>query len=298
MYRKLINRLLLFLLLLLTWLDLSKFQTLPTGNLSQPVPILPELQINLLQASQQYLIEDALRETKKQLLNYFIPNEAHYPWEVDYVFLNLMANPEPEVAFVFGLPPEKGIIVILQKRNNFYYLAAYQEYTYPLYKPKALPFKETNELLLAQGVQKNREPLFLTTTFIKIWDWQENKLAEVFTEKIKEKTKQPWAEQTIKLTYQHSQKEFKIQTQGKRKLAQQNEGFQQTFTWDDTWQRFILKKGHYLPPDKTTPLPIAILKDLSYDLEALLSNQAKYYQIITPNQETLLVKKDRLQTEL
>ena len=181
MKQKILHRVFLFLLLFLTWLDITKFLTTPVSKISEPIPIFPQIQINLLKSSQPNLVHDALQETGKMLLRYFVPHLAHEPWQTDFVFINLLPNDEPEVALALSLPPEKGIIIILQKRTNYYFIVSYQEHFFPISKLEVLPFKNKQDFLVTKEEQDN---ILNKSSLVKIWFWNENNLQETFSENI------------------------------------------------------------------------------------------------------------------
>ena len=114
----LLSRLFLFLLLFLTWLDLAKFSLIPAGKIGEPTPIFPQLQINLLKSKNASIVNDTVQETKDTLLHYFLPELIEESWETSFVFTDLLAGEEPEVIFGLSLPPDRGVLILLQKNED------------------------------------------------------------------------------------------------------------------------------------------------------------------------------------
>jgi hypothetical protein len=327
MKQKLISRVFLFLLFFLTWLDITKFLTTPVSKISEPIPIFPQIQINLLKSTQQNLVNDALQETSKMLLRYFVPHLSNEPWQTDFVFVNLLPNDEPEVALALSLPPQKGILVILQKRTNYYFIASYQDHLFPITKLEVLPFKNKQDFLITKENQQEQDHLLNKSSPVKIWLWAENNLQETFTENTSwditwqdiasETPKLYHLQQNLTITYCHTEEKIIIKTEGKQQFSKapiKSTAFPLLYTydcstpftilklhpilqeyyWNDHWKKFILQTGFYLPPGEDTPQEIAILKDLTQHLKSLAFEEEHQYQVINKKKEVFPLNKNSL----
>ncbi len=184
MRRKLFRRLFLFLLLLLTWLDLNRFAVAPVSKIGRAIPIFPQIQIDLLRAKDQALVADAVKETTKMLLQYLVPQDDREPWESRFLFVDLLGDSEPEVIYALTLPPEKGLLVLLQKEGQNYLLVSYRADLLPISKLETLPLTTTPPLFVTREDHQERFGAFCETSVLTVWRWQKNQLKEVFSENI------------------------------------------------------------------------------------------------------------------
>lgn len=184
MRKKMFRRLFLFLLLLLTWLDLNRFTVAPVSKIGRALPIFPQIQIDLLRAKDQALVDDAVKETAKILLQYLVPQDYQEPWESRFLFVDLFGDSEPEVVFSLALPPEKGLLVLLQKEGQNYLLVSYRADLLPISKLETLSLANTPQLFVTREDHQERFGAFCETSVITVWRWQNNQLKEVFSENI------------------------------------------------------------------------------------------------------------------
>ncbi|MGI6587573.1 MAG: hypothetical protein ACOX2N_02055 [Peptococcia bacterium] len=261
------------------------------------------------------------------LLRYFVPHLAHAPWQTDFVFVNLLPNDEPEVALALSLPPQQGILVILQKRTNYYFIASCQDNLYPITKLEVLPFKNKQDFLITKEDQQEQGDVFNKSSPVKIWLWNENNLQETFAENTSweifwqdlTSEAQKWyhLQQNLTINYRQIGKKTIIKTEGKQQFSEapiKNTIFplhytyecstpftilklrpiSQEYYWDDHWKKFILQTGFYLPPGENTPQEIAILKDLTQHLKSLAFEEQHHYQVINKKKGVFPLNKSSL----
>jgi hypothetical protein len=303
---KLRNRVFLIILLLITWLDLSRFGSMPVSKIGRAIPVFPQLQIDLLRAKEQNLVNDALRETSRTLLQYLVPEHYREPWEAQFLFVDLLGDREPEVVFSFALPPEQGILVLLQKEGQNYYLVSYRTDLLPINKLEKLPLESGLPVFVTREDHQERLGAFCDSAVITLWKWHDNRLREVFTENTNweinwlntwqdpKSTPPQWLKlrQAFQITCQEKEGQILLLVEGEQEFSAaparqaltdqitglpaeyefsllQNRPISRQYSWDEEWQHFILRTGSYLPPNEDTPQKIAILKDLNDSLETL-----------------------------
>lgn len=305
MGKKLFRRLFLFLLLLFTWLDLNRFAVIPVSKIGRALPIFPQIQIDLLKAKDQALVDDALRETSKMLLQYLEPQAEQAPWESRFLFVDLLGDPEPEVVFALTLPPEKGLLVLLQKEGQNYLLVSYRADLLPVSKLETLPLPNTPPLFVTREDHQERLGAYCETSVLTVWHWQNNQLIEVFSENTywelnwlnswqhPEATPQQWRKlkQAFQVTCAEQDTPIKLLVAGQQEYSEapapntapqatglpteeqfnpvQTRRIAQAYYWDEQWQHFILRTGSYQPSPQKDPVQIAVLKDLGNHLENL-----------------------------
>lgn len=330
---KLFNRCFLLLLFLLTWFDLSKFQTVPVGKISEPVPIFPQIQINLLKSKNPLFVNDAIMETAAMLITYFVPHLSKESWEIQHLFLDLIPDNEPEVILSLSLPPDRGILILLQKKDNHYFIAFYQDNLSPIAKLESLPLKNDEVLLVTREEQQKQLGALNQATLVKLWKWHENRLQIAFSENThweinwqdtwQEEDPKPekWFNLTQKLTITYRQEDHQnlLRTKGEQRFLEapvNNNAFPapyqfpspfsllkirdvyQEYYWNDHWQKFILKTGFYLPPGQNTPEEIAVLKDLAKNLESLAFEKQQQYQVINQKGDLFPLDKNSFLTTI
>jgi hypothetical protein len=322
---KILHRVFLFFLLLITWLDLDKFNIIPVSKIGSPIPVVPQIQIDLLQAQNQGLINDAVRETSKLLLQYLVPQDCKEAWQTNFLFADLLADNTPEVVFSFSLPPEKGLLAVLQKEGSFYFLIFYRDNLFPIAKLESLPLKNGQSFLVTKENHQERLGAFCELSTVTLWKWQKNKLHEIFAENSfwdiswlntwqdPSATPPKWLnlKQALTITYRGEEK-ILLQIKGQQQFseapapqntslpaeyqfeARQSRQIIQEYYWDEQWQNFILRTGFYLPPGEEKPQEIAILKDLELHLESLAIQKSPCYLIIDKQGHTFSLPKNEL----
>lgn len=323
---KILSRVFLFFLFLITWLDLSKFDTIPVSRIGPPIPVFPQIQIDLLQTQNQGLINDAVQETSKMLLQYLVPQDCKEPWQTNFLFTNLLADNIPEVVFSFSLPPERGLLAVLQKEDNFYFLVFYRDNLLPIAKLESLPLENGQSFLVTKEDHQERLGAFCELSTVTLWKWQRNKLQEIFTENSfwdiswLNTWQDPHAaplkwlnlKQAYTITCREEEKKILLQVKGQQQFseapAQQNASLPaeyqfktrqsrqitQEYYWDEQWQNFILRTGFHLPSSEEKPREIAILKDLELHLESLADQKSPCYLVIDKQGHTFSLPKNEL----
>ena len=303
---KLRNRVFLIILMLITWLDLSRFGSMPVSKIGRAIPVFPQLQIDLLQAKEQNLVNDALRETSKTLLQYLVPEHWKEPWDAKFLFADILGDGAPEVVFSFALPPEQGILVLLQKEGQNYFLVSYRTDRLPISKLEKLPLEAGLPVFVTREDHQERLGAFCDSAVITLWKWHDNRLREIFTENTAweinwlntwqdaKATPPQWLKlrQAFQITCREKEGQILLLVEGEQEFSAapalqsltaqitglpaeyefslvQNRRISRQYYWDEEWQHFILRTGSYLPPNEDAPQKIAVLKDLDDSLETL-----------------------------
>jgi hypothetical protein len=163
-------------------MEVTKFASVTVSKIGGPIPILPNIQIELLKSENANFVSDALNETSKVLLNYLAPELSKEDWEAEYQFIDLISDNEPEIAFTLSLPPDRGILAIFQKKNNSYFLAACHNDLLPVSKLEVIRGKNTKDFLVTREDHKERLGAYCETRIVKVWHWEGNRLENVFSE--------------------------------------------------------------------------------------------------------------------
>lgn len=325
MKQKLLGRLFLFLLLFLTWLDIAKYNLIPAGKIGEPTPIFPQIQINLLKSNSHSLVNDAAKETSHMLLQYFMPQLAEESWETNFVFADLLSDTEPEVVFSLSLPPDRGILIMLQKKEDYYFIVYYRDDLLPIKKLEVLPQKGEKNFLVTREDHREQLGAFSETSTVKLWKWKEKSLYEVFSENIywdinwlnswQDPRANPpqWynLNQSLSITYRQEEKRILITTKGEQQFGAapghkltlpapyefatlKSRNFTQEYYWDSRWQKFILRNCSYLPAGEKIPREAGVLKDFALHLESLAFEQNLNYQIVDEKGNVSSINKDSL----
>lgn len=331
MKQKISNRIFLILLFFLTWLDWTKFLTIPVSKISEPIPIFPQIQISLLKSKNPIIVHDAVQETAKMLLKYFVPELAEESWQTKFIFINLIPDNEPEIALTLSLPPERGILILLQKKNNHYFIAYYLDTLSPITKLESLPYQDNQFFLITRENWQKQLGTLSKATPVKLWHWQKNRLQEVFAENTKweinwqntehnsdiDGDQQKWFRLTQNLTISYCRNKEKIilKTEGQQQFLEapinkasfpppydfpspfsvlKTREIRQEYYWNNEWHKFILATSRYLPPGKNAPEEIAVLKDLADHLESLAFTEQGHYQVINKKGDIFPLSKNNL----
>lgn len=300
------RRLFLVLLFIITFFDLNRLGIMPASKIGPPIPIFPQLQIDLLRAESPALVEDAVRETGKMLLEYLVPDESSEPWEINFLLQDLFSDAEPEVIFSFALPPERGMLVVLQKKNDHYFLASYRTDLLPVTKLEKLPLEFDFPVFITREDHQEHLGAFCETTVLTLWKWHDNRLREVFTENIyweinwlntwenAQASPAKWFKlnQSLQVTCGKNGEKTRLLVEGSQEYAEapakqttalpapyefktiRTRQVQQEYFWSEDWQHFILRTGRYLPAGAHEPQEVAVLKDLATHLDHLATSDA------------------------
>lgn len=328
MMKKFPCQILVFLLLFLTWWDTQKYILLKTsGTISTTLPVFPAIQIDLLKNKDPQVVQDALKGTMKPLLEYLVPDLTNEPWQADFIFVNLLGDPEPEIALSLSLAPDIGILTCLQKQQDHYILLYYIDDLLPLIKIDKLPFTQKRDILFTREDHNERTGAFTEAQIVKIWGWKEKDLQVLWedntfwelnwysnwdTQKMKNLDKEGSDPYWIKLL--HNSTILYRETESPSLLVKSNQAYYQAssqsptlppeqsfeliaertleeeFQWQDKWGLFVLKKEIQPPPNLPS---FAIIKDMENHLDSLIQADRRY-KIITEKGEVLFINKDLL----
>lgn len=327
MFKKIMTQLFIFSLLFLTWWNTEELkQALPTsGRISGPRPVFPNLQINLLQSADPFLVRDALEATTASLIDYISPELADEPWEAHYLFLNLLGNEDPELAIALSLPPDRGILTIIQKQNEQYVLYYFLKNLLPLAQLHKLPMPGGTDILVTREDHNERMGAYTESREVKLWSWQGASLQTVWNEysfwelnwlntwQNQQAQPKKWFKlvQDLTVTYQSSSlpeirlegEQYHYASPATEKevlpapyefelLAQRR--IENVYRWHEDWQRFILGTGMITGSDGRKKR-VAVLKDMATQLESLaLPEHSELCQVIDEQGRISLVKKQDL----
>lgn len=323
MCKKLVCQLLLFFLLFNTWLDIRNLKPMETIRITNPRPIFPRIQIDLLQSKDIALVNDALHQTAQSLLQYLDPDYSKEPWQAEHSFLNLIPGEELELIITLSLPPDRGIICVLEKQNNNYILLHYTNEVLPLGKLAKLSMGFKQDLFITREDHQERIGSFSESRRVRIWGWQESGLKIVWEElsywemhwlNTWQNPQEPlskWLKlsQNFHITYQIENNPV-IKVEGEQIYAQAPAANETTlpdplnfqvlktrvinkqYFWNEKWQRFILGTGR---DEQNSGNKVAILKDLSHNLEFLaVSQQEAKFEVIDEQGRILQVPKKNI----
>ncbi len=324
MLRKILTQLFIFFLLFLTYMHLQSFKTVETnGLICNPLPVFPQLQINMLKLNNEDMVNDALKETEKILLKYLRPTLQDEAWETKFVFADLLADEEPEVVVTLTLSPDTGIITILQKQNDHYILLYYLDNLLPITNLQKLKLTSGKEFLLTHECHNELTGAFCETHMLKIWGWQNNNLKAVWAENSyweinwlntwENPQAQPikWhkllqnltvacysASQTIEVTGKQSHYEAPGSTQVRLPkssdfILQKERSITASYYWQDKWQSFVLATGKLKQSGTNQLEDVAILKDMENYLESMVKNKEQY-QVMNKKGDIFLVNKENV----
>ena len=180
MKKRLLSQLLIFIVLALAWFDLQVlYKELMTAKISGPLPVFPDIQIQLLQSPDPKLNNDALAAMQKSLLQYFAPDLIDKPWQTQYVFVNLSGTqrqPAPDIVITLSLPPDRGILTVLHKQNSSYVLLCYRDNLLPIIELGNLSIRDNDEIFFTQEYQDESKDANNETRILKVWGWKNNNL--------------------------------------------------------------------------------------------------------------------------
>jgi len=183
MFRKFMVQLFLFLLLFSTWWELSHLRYVATGGrITNPLPVFPSLQIEMLKSSDPQVVTDALKGIARNLINYLEPELAKEIWECNFLFLDLLPGDAPELVISLTLPPDRGVLVLLQKQNKHYILLYYLDNLLPLTKMESLALPDGSSFLATREEYKERTGAYTEARMVKLWTWKNKALHVVWSD--------------------------------------------------------------------------------------------------------------------
>jgi len=186
MKKKILSQLLIFIMLVTFWFNLPGFiEALTIAKISGPLPVFPDIQIQLLQSADPGLNKDAIAATQKKLLQYFEPDLIDKPWQTKYIFVNLsdaQQSPTPDVIITLSLPPDRGILTVLQKQNSSYILLCYRDNLQPIIELGKLSHIDNEEIFFTHEYQNLPVNTKTETRLLKVWGWGKNSLKVIRSE--------------------------------------------------------------------------------------------------------------------
>lgn len=328
MKKKLLIQLYLFTLLFLTWKIVNDSVYINcAGTIGKPLPVFAELQIELLRSADVTTGSDALKNISATLLKHLVPEQAHLPWESSFLFLDLLPGEDQEVILAFSLPPDRGIVTILQKQQHQYILLTSLDHLLPISNLDKLVLQPNKELLVTRENHNEQMGAFSEAHLVKVWGWFDMGLRVLWDEKSYWELKwlNSWQDpkaspekwyrliQDYQITYQPTPSpSIRVQgTQSRYEAPADNaiipgesafalkkaRQVEQVYYWNEKWQRFILHTALLNTPDSGEPRPAAILYDLEKQMESLVYNDPPAYQVIDQDGKVSQVDKRYLQIQ-
>lgn len=323
MKKKLLTQVLIFILLFLTWSQIISLKyTMTDGSLTGNFPVFTSIQIEMLKEEDSDLANDALKETIIGLLKFIDPAAVDYYWQGHYIFLNLIPDDNEELAIAITLPPDRGILALLQKQNNCYVLITYLDDFLPITKLDTVEMN-THDILLSEEKHNERLGAFSETTMIKLWNWHDKNLNLVWNEysfweinwlSTWENPKSDpvkWIKliNNAAITYHPTPKpniyvvfkQYRYEAFSDQKTLPDDRFFdlkdsrliKDTYYWDSNWQKFILFTGTIKKDNTATNEKVAVLKDMDHHLESF-TNKNNTYQVINQHKQIKLVDKSKI----
>lgn len=313
MLRRLLGQLIVFALLFLTWWSVYDLHnSVPvSGRIGYRIPSFPLLQIEFLNSSNSNLAKEALQDTTKSLLGYICPELVNEPWQSRHLFLNMLGNKNPELLIALALPPDRGILALIQQQNGQYVLHYYLDSLLPVTKIEKITLPDGEDILFTCEVHNERMGAYTETHLVKLWKWQNTLLQQIWSENSfweinwlnswqnPQAEKKEWLKllQQFTVSYEPTPSP-RLQVNGQQQLYSAPAAAKEvlpapgefktlttrelevTYHWNEKWQRFILHTGQVILPD-ISPRKIAVIKDLENHLEAvILPEQKNLYQVI------------------
>lgn len=329
MKKRLISQLLIFSLLFLTWWNINDLvKTVPASKIGTPIPVFPSLQIDFLQAQDPSLVEDALSETAKILINYISPELKNESWQAQHLFLDLLGDQDQELIVSLTLPPDRGCLALVNKQNGRYTLFYYLDKLLPLAKIDKLHLPENKDILVTREDHNERMGAYTETRTVKLWGWHEQSLQTLWSENSfweinwlnswqnPEANPELWSKLTQEATITfNTSPTTAVNVEGEQSYfscpaanvealpppydfkLKSTRKITQTYLWNDEWRKFILHTGTLSLPGKDSE-KIAVLKDMAAQLEAIvLPEQKDLYQVINKEGKVFLANKSFLKLD-
>ncbi|MCR4441153.1 MAG: hypothetical protein QHH10_03270 [Peptococcaceae bacterium] len=327
MRKKIAGQLLIFCLLFLAWWYTVQQKALipASGLITGPLPVFPQVQVNLLQSKNPVLVEDAVNETSRALLRYIVPDLAGEPWQKKHLFLDMFGDKEPELVFAFSLPPDRGILAVIQKQNSRYVLCCFIDDLLPVGRIDQVAGPEGKDILITREDHNERTGAYSESQTLKLWTWQKNKPETAWEEQtfwelnllntwydpqtrpaqwyklIQELTVTMQAAPSCQVRVEGEQRFFCSPAGEKETLPApyhfdlvSARNIQANYQWDKEWRRFILSAGTLDQPG-AGPQTVVILRDMEKHLESMvLPWQKQFYQVLTREGQIILAKKEQV----
>ncbi|MFY9175709.1 MAG: hypothetical protein WAO24_10325 [Peptococcia bacterium] len=326
--RKMLTQAFLFLFLLTIWWRVEYQDYITTaGKVSGPIPVFPKMQIEMLKSPDPKNVTAALEETARSLINYLEPELAKEFWDCRFLFVDLLPGEPQELVVSLSLAPDRGVLVLLQQQNNHYTLLYYLNNLLPLTKLEKFPLPSGSEVLVTREEHEERTGSFSESHLIKLWTWKDQTLQVVWNDnsfwevnwlntwqdpqskslkwyKLTQEagiSYQPQPQPTIIVQSQQSYAECpteKIVLPPAENFQQLNQRrFNQSYLWNEEWQRFIIKTATIPAQDNRPAQKVAVLKDLELHLESLADNQPQY-EVIGTDGKIFLIDKSQVRLDL
>ena len=187
MRKRLLTQLFVFVVLVLFWFDLpTLYKALTSSKISGPLPVFPDIQIQLLQSADPKLNKEALATMQKSLLQFFAPDLIAKPWQARYIFVNPSGAQRPavpNVVITLSLPPDRGILSVLQKQNSSYVLLFYRDNLLPVIELGKLNLPLNGEIFFTREYYDRLQGSENETHLLKVWGWEKNSLKVLRSEK-------------------------------------------------------------------------------------------------------------------
>jgi len=328
MVRKLLVQLFLFILLFSTLWEVENLRQIAvTSKITNPIPVFPNLQVEMLKSQNREVAADALEEIARTLINYLEPELAKEVWDCRFLFVDLLPGDAAELAVTLTLTPDRGVLVLLQKQNNHYILLYYLDNLLPLNKIDSFALPDGRQILTTREEYKERTGAYTESKITKLWTWKDKALHVVWAENsfwelnwlntwqdpqsktlkwykliqetgiayqekpqvsIVTKTRQSYSQCPAELQVLPPEAQFKQITQ--REISEE-------YHWSEEWQRFIIKSGTVLAQSQSPQQKAAVLKDMENHLEYLAEPKQKMYEVIGSDGKIFLVEKSRFKAD-
>ncbi len=324
MLRKFLTQVFLFLLLFSIWWRFEYQDYIATsGKISNTIPAFPSLQAEMLKSSNRQDATSALEEIARTLINYLEPELAKETWDCSFLFADLLPGEADELVLTLSLPPDRGVLVLLQQQKNHYVLLYYLDNLLPLTKMDKIALPDGREILSTREEHQERTGAFSESRLIKLWTWKNNTLQVVWSDMSYWETNwlSTWQDpnsqelkwykliQEAGITYQVEPRpsviiqgrqsyyqcptdKVTLPSQEKFSLIKQRD-IKEVYYWSDEWQRFTIGTATIPAQNDQPAQKVCILKDMENHLESLADNQ-QAYEVIGPDGRIFLVEKSRV----
>jgi len=326
MRKKFFSQLVIFFLLFITWCELQNLQSASTmSRISGPLPVFPNIQIELLKSQDPAVSADVLMTTAQSLLQYIKPNLTGEPCQAQFLFLNILGDDDPEVVISISLLPDNGILALLQKQKGYYILLYYLDNLLPIAKIDKLSFPGRRDILLTREDHNEITGAYSESRTVSLWGWEQKKLQVLWNEHCfwemnflstwqdPNTSSRNWIKLTQNLTFSYqTSPSARVLVEGTQTYEEApapnntlpaphlftpraSREVKETYQWNEEWQKFILHTGTLSIPG-SPDLKVAVLKDLSSHLESMFVKEEKY-QVITSEDKIMQIEKKHLKLD-
>lgn len=328
MFRKIITQLFIFLLLFMTWLGFRDFPPVWTASrITGPLPLFPQIQIELLNSRDPSLVRDALKETENSLLMFLNPGLAKESWNSRFLFLDLIPGEAPEVVITLSLPPDRGSLFVLQKQNQHYILVYYLNSLLPLTRLEKLVQTGKGDFLVTHEEHNERLGAYSEARIIKLWTWGKNSLQNAWSDnnfwevnwlntwqdprvkerkwfKLVQEASVNYRSQPLPVIILQGQQIYMETPAASEALPEPHQfrtisvrPLEEEFVWNEEWQKFILYTGTFSPNPDALPQKVAVLKDMEKHLEYMALQDKKMFEVVDSRGKVFLVDKTAIKLD-